>query len=79
MRRVLHRTVYLVADSGDGSGQTPGVRCVHLDADNLCSLYLNSARPVVCITYETSEEFCGSTRDEALELIAKLEVMTVTT
>ena len=75
---MLHRTVYLVADSGEAQGKPARVRCVHLDADNLYSLYLNSARPVVCITSEASEEFCGSTGDEALEHIAKLEVVTVT-
>jgi hypothetical protein len=59
-------------------GKPAGVRCVHLDAENLCNLYQKNERPKFCITYLATEEFCGSSRDEALELIAKLEVMTIT-
>lgn len=60
-------------------GKPAGVRCVHLDAENLCSLYRKTERPKVCIAYRATEEFCGSSRGEALKLIAKLEVVTITT
>jgi uncharacterized protein len=60
-------------------GKPSGVRCVHLDAENLCSLYGKTERPKICIAYMPTEEFCGSSRNEALKLIATLEVMTVTT
>ena len=63
---------------GMPQGKPAGVRCVHLDAENLCSLYHKNERPKFCTTYLATEEFCGSSRDEALKLIAKLEVMTVT-
>lgn len=59
-------------------GKPAGVRCVQLDEENLCSFYGKTERPKFCITYMATEEFCGSTRGEALKLIAKLEVMTVT-
>jgi uncharacterized protein len=60
-------------------GKPAGVRCVNLTSENLCSLYQKDERPKVCITYRFTEEFCGSSMDEALKLIAKLEVVTVTT
>jgi hypothetical protein len=53
-------------------GKSAGARCVHLDAENLCGLYLNNERSKVCITYRATEEFCGSSGDEALKLIAIL-------
>jgi len=60
-------------------GKPAGVRCVNLDSENLCSLYQKAERPEVCIAYTATAELCGSSRDEALKLIAKLEVMTLTT
>ena len=63
---------------GMPQGKPAGERCVHLDDENLCSLYQKNERPHFCVTYMATKEFCGSTREEALELIAKLEVITVT-
>jgi len=60
-------------------GKPAGVRCVHLDSENLCDLYRKDERPKVCIEYSATEEFCGRSRDEALKLIAILEVITITT
>jgi len=59
-------------------GKPAGMRCVHLDAENLCCLYGKAERPKFCLTYLPTEELCGGSRDEALKLTAKLEVMTIT-
>jgi len=59
-------------------GKPAGVRCIHLTEDNLCSLYGGPQRPVFCASYYASEDFCGRSMSEALELIALLEVATET-
>jgi len=59
-------------------GKPAGVSCFELTEDNLCSLYGRPERPEFCSSYYASEDFCGGSRSEALELIALLEVATET-
>lgn len=63
---------------GMPEGKPAGVRCISLTEDNLCSLYGRSQRPEFCASYNASEDLCGGSRDEALELLALLEVATET-
>ncbi|MGJ7456743.1 YkgJ family cysteine cluster protein [Halomonas sp. RA08-2] len=61
---------------GMPEGKPAGVRCVQLDADNLCRLFGNSRRPVVCEQFGFDMALCGERRDQALERIAALEIAT---
>ena len=63
---------------GMPDGKPAGVRCVQLTGDNLCRLYGRPERPVFCASYYASEDFCGRSASEALELIALLEAATET-
>jgi uncharacterized protein len=57
-------------------GKPAGVRCVQLDADNLCRLFDDPRRPAVCRDFDYDPGLCGQDRDEALALIAALELAT---
>jgi hypothetical protein len=57
-------------------GKPAGVRCVQLDADNLCLLFGKPERPVVCSRLRAEIEMCGSSREEALTYLAYLERVT---
>ena len=53
-------------------GKPAGVRCIHLLDDFKCALYGDPSRPKVCNDFRAEEEFCGSTREEALLIMQKL-------
>jgi SAM-dependent methyltransferase len=57
-------------------GKPAGVRCVQLSADNRCLLYGDLRRPAVCIRFRASPETCGSSREEAMRLLAEMELET---
>lgn len=57
-------------------GKPAGVRCVQLTGDNRCRLYGSGSRPAVCVSYRAGGEYCGRDRDEALGLLAELEILT---
>ncbi len=57
-------------------GKAAGARCIHLSKDNLCLLYGSSERPPVCNGLIPSEEMCGSTREEAMSYLQRLEELT---
>ena len=59
-------------------GKPAGVRCVQLSADNLCLLFSSAERPLVCTSYQASED-CGDTREEAIGLLEELESTTAWT
>ncbi|PMR67958.1 YkgJ family cysteine cluster protein [Halomonas heilongjiangensis] len=61
---------------GMPDGKPAGVRCVQLDADNLCRLFGDPRRPAVCARFGFDRELCGEHRDQALERIAALELAT---
>jgi hypothetical protein len=42
----------------------------------MCRLYGKSERPKFCESYRPSKEFCGVSRDEALERLKRLEELT---
>jgi hypothetical protein len=54
-------------------GKPAGVRCVQLSDDNRCKLFGRPERPAVCQQFQPSEEMCGSTSQEALIYLTKLE------
>ncbi len=61
---------------GMPQGKPAGVRCAQLTAHNLCFVFTSGARPAVCGSYRATEEYCGATREEALHLLAELELST---
>ena len=58
---------------GHPQGKPAGVRCAHLDAADRCRLYGDPRRPAVCAAFQAAPEHCGATREEALEILARLE------
>jgi len=58
------------------NGKPAGIRCIHLAEQNLCNLYGKPERPSFCLSYQATEEFCGSSCNMALKQLSDLEVMT---
>ncbi len=61
---------------GMPEGKPAGVRCLHLDADNLCSLFGTPLRPDFCAGFAASVEICGESRADAIRIIGWLEETT---
>jgi len=56
---------------GMPGGKPAGVRCIHLTEDNRCAIY--DQRPKVCRDFQAEELVCGSSREEALQILSDLE------
>ena len=56
---------------GMPGGKPAGTRCIHLQDDFSCGIY--DERPKVCRDFKAEAIFCGNTREEALNTLAKLE------
>ena len=54
-------------------GKPAGVRCVQLDEHFRCRLFGLAERPGVCDRFRAEAAVCGTSRDEALQLLAALE------
>lgn len=61
---------------GMPGGKPPGVPCVHLTATLQCALFGDPRRPRVCETFLPEPAFCGTTREQALDIMASIEVQT---
>ena len=59
------------------NGKPAGVPCVHLGQDMRCVLFGDERRPVLCDAFIPEREFCGDNREEALLLLAQLEVQSL--
>ena len=57
-------------------GKPANVRCLHLDDDNRCTIFLHPSRPKVCHGFQATEDACGSNREEAMAILSAWEVMT---
>jgi len=57
-------------------GKPPGLPCPALDAQGLCSLYGRPERPPVCSSLRPEPAMCGTSREEALSCLARLEELT---
>lgn len=57
-------------------GKAAGERCVHLSADNYCGLFGKPERPAVCSAFKAEPDVCGSSREQALQLLAWWEQST---
>ena len=58
---------------GMPQGKPAGIRCAQLTADNVCKIYGAPERPDVCVSYQATQEYCGTNRNEALQLLYELE------
>jgi len=58
---------------GMPNGKPAGVACVHLDEAFACRLFGSPERPDFCSRFAPETAVCGSSREEALGLIALLD------
>ena len=61
---------------GMPQGKPAGVRCVQLDEADRCRLFGRPERPAFCASLKPGPEMCGHSREEALAILAALEVAT---
>lgn len=57
-------------------GKPAGVRCVQLDAENLCKIFGQPERPAFCGSLKASREMCGNGNAEAMVILTHLEQAT---
>jgi Fe-S-cluster containining protein len=58
-------------------GKAAGERCVHLDESLRCQLFDDPRRPRFCATFAAEPAFCGENREQALLILAELELLTL--
>lgn len=58
------------------AGKPAGVRCLHLDSDNKCSIFLQPSRPAVCSGFQATEDACGGSNEEAMVILTAWERLT---
>lgn len=58
---------------GMPQGKPGGVPCIHLAEDFSCLIYNQPGRPKVCNDFKADPLVCGTSREEALMLLGKLE------
>jgi hypothetical protein len=56
------------------AGKPAGVRCVHLDDALRCRLFGDPRRPAACAAFVAEPDFCGNHREEALDILQRLEL-----
>lgn len=54
-------------------GKPAGVRCIQLDDNNLCKLFGQPERPVVCGAFKPDADLCGGSDEQALAVLTLLE------
>lgn len=58
---------------GMANGKPAGVACIHLTETLQCALFGSQSRPKVCSDFKPMADACGTSREDALELLARLE------
>lgn len=61
---------------GMPNGKAAGERCIHLTEDYRCAIFTDPRRPKACDQFQAEEEFCGKNREQALHILAELEIFT---
>jgi hypothetical protein len=59
---------------GMPQGKPAGTTCVHLDEQMSCRLFGDPRRPALCDAFAPDPAVCGNDRQQALVLIATLEL-----
>jgi uncharacterized protein len=57
-------------------GKPAGIPCVQLDDGYRCRLFGKPERPAFCASLKPLLSMCGAARDEALSVLAQLELAT---
>ena len=57
-------------------GKPAGVPCVQLLPDYRCALFGKPERPAVCVSLRPTHEMCGSRREDAMNYLTALEMVT---
>lgn len=57
-------------------GKPANTRCVQLDDDMRCKIFLSPLRPAVCGGLQAAVDMCFSHRDQALSYLIQLEIAT---
>ncbi len=58
-------------------GKAAGEACVHLDDAMRCGLFGDPRRPKFCSTFAAEPAACGDNRQQALQILAEMEVLTL--
>jgi hypothetical protein len=58
------------------NGKPAGILCIHLDEAFRCRLFGRPGRPAFCGSLKPSPDMCGSSREEALATLSRLEQLT---
>jgi hypothetical protein len=61
---------------GMPQGKPAGLRCPHLEDDLRCGIWGRADYPTVCRRFTPDFEICGSSREEAMDLLAAWEEAT---
>lgn len=61
------------------AGKPAGVPCVQLDDKGMCKLFGRPERPAFCSSLRAGPDMCGTSREEALQLLTLLESATAPT
>ena len=56
-------------------GKPAGLPCVHLTESYTCAIFGDSRRPTVRATFRPEIAFCGVSRDDALQRIQQLDLI----
>jgi len=54
-------------------GKPGGVACINLSEDFRCLIYGAPERPPVCNKFKADPDVCGTSREEALHILGRLE------
>lgn len=58
---------------GMENGKPANMRCVNLSEDLLCKIFDSPQRPQVCRNFKLDQLICGHNREEAMNIMQKLE------
>lgn len=61
---------------GMPEGKPAGVPCIQLDEALCCRVFDDPRRPEVCRSLRPTREMCGSSREEAMSALNRLELLT---
>ncbi len=61
---------------GMEKGKPAGIRCINLDENNLCKIFGQESRPMVCRSLKPSLEMCGEENEYAFNYLERLEKIT---
>ncbi|MFT4174805.1 MAG: YkgJ family cysteine cluster protein [Rhodocyclaceae bacterium] len=57
-------------------GKPAGVPCIQLDDALRCKIFARPERPACCAGLQPSADMCGTSREAAIQWLARLEILT---